>query len=170
MYVSWITKTIVILCMMWLLAFSLLGGGQWGKDLSASWAKKSCFSDKAGVPIIMLTIPILIASSIASIVATSTTSANFNRYQPSRVESRNEITRLSIIDFTSIDNLSPMLCVCRFMHESQIKRRYVYRQGIDEVGQHLWNVSGDPIFMITNTRFTSRSDRKTIHMGFDKNC
>jgi len=81
MYVSWIVKTIVILCMMWLLAFSLLGGGQWGKDLFASWAKKSCFRDKAGVPIIMLTIPILIAGSIASMFATSTTTTNFNRYQ-----------------------------------------------------------------------------------------
>ncbi|OEU19816.1 Ferric_reduct-domain-containing protein [Fragilariopsis cylindrus CCMP1102] len=70
---SWISKTIVILCLIWLIAFPLLGGGEWGKDMFASWAKKSYFHDKAGVPIIMLTIPILIAGSIASMFATSTT-------------------------------------------------------------------------------------------------
>jgi predicted ferric reductase len=72
-YPSWIAKTIVIFCLIWLIAFPLLGGGGWGKDVFASWAKKSYFHDKAGVPIIMLTIPILIAGSIASIFATTTT-------------------------------------------------------------------------------------------------
>ena len=72
---SRIAKVVVILCLLWLASFPLLGGGSWGKNTFASWAGKSTLHDKkAGVPILMLTVPILIAGSVASLFAPTTTS------------------------------------------------------------------------------------------------
>ena len=74
---SSLAKIIVILCLIWALCFPLMGGSSYGKSLYSDWAKHSFLHDKkAGVPILMLTIPILIAGSVATLFATATTNNN----------------------------------------------------------------------------------------------
>eukprot|EP00536_Pseudo-nitzschia_multiseries_P011497 jgi/Psemu1/206009/e_gw1.394.28.1 len=71
LYTSWIGKAVVIFCLIWFISFPLFGGGARGKDLFATWASNSFLQDKkAGVPVLMLTIPILIAGSAASFFST----------------------------------------------------------------------------------------------------
>ena len=79
-----IAKIAVISCLLWLVAFPLLGGSTFGKDAFASWAKKSFLHDKkAGVPILMLTFPILISGSLASLFM-SCSNTDRTRYQMKR--------------------------------------------------------------------------------------
>jgi predicted ferric reductase len=97
---SRIAKVVVISCLLWLIAFPLLGGGAWGKDMFASWASKSFLHDKkAGVPVLMLTFPILISGSVASLFITSG-NTDRNRYQMKR-------RRLYDINFCSIQKQLP---------------------------------------------------------------
>lgn len=66
-------KAISILCWLWMITYPIFGGGRWGKDLFASWAKDSFLHDrKAGVPILMLAVPILIAASVAALFSVTT--------------------------------------------------------------------------------------------------
>lgn len=71
---TWIAKAAVITCLVWLVCFPLFGGGSWGKEIFASWANASVFHDKkGGVPILMLTFPILVAGALASLFASPRT-------------------------------------------------------------------------------------------------
>jgi len=62
-----IAKLVVFSCLLWLITFLLFGGGAWGKDTFALWASNSFLHDKKAVPILMLTFPILISGSVASL-------------------------------------------------------------------------------------------------------
>jgi len=69
------------------MVFPLLGGGSWGKETFASWASKSIFHDKAGMPFLMLTFPVLISGSVASLFASSN-SIHHARHQLKRRQRR----------------------------------------------------------------------------------
>ncbi|KAG7358408.1 ferric reductase NAD binding domain containing protein [Nitzschia inconspicua] len=71
---SLVAKTTAIFCLLWVMFFLLLGGGSSGKSLFSSWASASILQDgKSGVPILMLTLPILIAGTAASLFANTST-------------------------------------------------------------------------------------------------
>ena len=84
-FTSRIAKIVAILCLLWLVSFPVLGGGAWGHDTFGSWAGKSFLQDKkGGVPILMLTFPILVAASTASIFTTTTNDLDRSRVPPKK--------------------------------------------------------------------------------------
>jgi predicted ferric reductase len=81
--ITFFGKTVVILCMVWALLLPLFIGGSWGREFFSSWAKALFPEDaKAGVPVLMLTFPILIAGCVASLCTVTTTGST--TWQPSR--------------------------------------------------------------------------------------
>jgi len=89
-----IAKFVVFVCGLWLLLFPIFGGGAWGKDAFSSWAKNSFFHDKAGMPILMLTFPVLIAGSMASLfVPSDVVVVIANRFRYSSQRNRPQLTK-----------------------------------------------------------------------------
>mmetsp|Transcript_62548 Transcript_62548/g.152286 ORF Transcript_62548/g.152286 Transcript_62548/m.152286 type:complete len:890 (-) Transcript_62548:21-2690(-) len=71
-----VAKTAVVACMLWVLIMPLIGGSSWGKHVLSNWASNSIFDDKkAGVPMLMLCVPILTAGTIATLFASTKTTA-----------------------------------------------------------------------------------------------
>jgi ferredoxin-NADP reductase len=94
--ITYLAKTVVVLCMAWALLLPLFGGGSWGKSLLSSWATELFPEDaKAGVPVLMLTFPVLIAGTVASLCAVTTTGSS--KLQPSRYFSLLSNQRLLLV-------------------------------------------------------------------------
>jgi hypothetical protein len=122
---SWIARTIVLLCFLWVLSFPLFGGSQWGKDTFTDLASHVFPNDKkGGVPILMLAVPVLIAASISSLFATKTKCAT-NR---SRSSSRQWVR--TIFPSQNMFGLCFLLLPCTIYVVACI-RRHLYKKGGD---------------------------------------